>query len=225
MKTIIALLRKDLAVMRKYSLYLAVMAVNVLAMPFVLSFAPISGLVNSMFFIVFAAMPLQLEERGKGLSLIASLPVKRSAVPAAQYVFLASLFLFVLAVYGGIALVARSIPGYAELSRGNFVTGIVVLSFPFVTLSALFPLWYRFGYLKMRLLTTALLVGFAVITSLYGGFGSTPGIVGRADPSAFLRLFEGLPTLPVLIACPLAVMAALGISCLVSMRIYEKKEF
>jgi ABC-2 type transport system permease protein len=223
MKTIIALLRKDLAVMRKYWIYSVIMVVNLLLMPLVLNRAPASGMVSAMFFIVFAAMPLQLEERGKGLSLIASLPVKRSAVPAAQYLVLAAFFVFSAALFAAMAIVLRAIPDSAGVARRTLVPGAIILCFPFLALSVFFPLWYRFGYMKTRAIMMVLIIGLTFSSFFFNGFGA----FGKpaANPNAVLALFEGLPALPVLIACPLAVLAALGISCIVSMRIYEKKEF
>jgi ABC-2 type transport system permease protein len=223
MRTIIALLRKDLAVMRKYWIYSAIMVVNLIIMPMVLNTAPASGMVSAMFFIVFAAMPLQIEERGKGLSLIASFPVRRRTVPAAQYLVLAVFFAFAAALFAVTALALRAAPDSIGLARRALAPGAIILCFPFLALSVLFPLWYRFGYMKTRAIMMVLIIGFTFSSFFFNGFGA----FGKpaANPNAILGIFSGLPVIPVLVVSPIAVMAALGISCLVSMRIYERKEF
>ncbi len=223
MGIITALWRKDIEVMRRYSLYAAIMAVNCLIQPVIIVLAPMTAMLNGMFLIMFAAMPLQLEERGKGLALIASLPVKRSAVPAAQYLFLAILYGALVAVSGGLSLVLSSLPRVAALARGNLVPGVIVLSFPFIALSFLFPLWYRFGYVRMRILTSAFFLVMAIGSTMVSGIAGAGGrdATARAVSSAL----SGVPAVPVVSGCVLLTLACLGVSFLVSARNWERKEF
>ncbi len=223
MGTVTALWRKDLEIMRRYPLYAAIMALNCLAMPVEIALAPMTGMINALFLVAFAAMPFQLEERGKGLALIASLPIKRSAPPAAQYILLALLYGAIGAVSGTLSLVMSFLPRAAALARLNLVPGVIVLSFPFIALSVLFPLWYRFGYVRMRILTSVFFLVMAIGSSVASGIG-VPG--GKASaPRALSEALSGIPAAPAVLGCVLLTSACLGVSFLVSARIWERKEF
>jgi|GEM_PF-2020300 hypothetical protein len=223
MRAIFGLIAKDLMIMRRYFIFLAGYLV-------LISFILGGGTVFSCMAVGVAALMLTsmafaFDERGRSAQLIASFPVRRAHVPLARYL---EVLLFVgvgfaiFAFLGFLWSLVRSLPLNAMKAGSVEVPGVVLVAMGagfLLALAGVMPLWYRFGYAKTRILNVAF---FALMFIP----GSIAGNMGRWQPGleAFAEL-EKIPLAPFLAGAVGLTLAALGISCWISMRIYARKEF
>jgi hypothetical protein len=224
MRSIYALVMKDLAVMRK----------NLLFMFVFFMFCPIflngiggaSGFVVGIAAFMLATMAIAFDEFGQASRYIASLPVKKIYVPLARYVEV-----IVFAVIGGafisaLTLGLTAIPGLPRFMPPNaamvpmaFLAFIVFFIAPLFILSLFMPFWYRFGYAKTRIVYMIAVVALPIAAS-QGGL-----LARNLRFNDSMARYASLPFVPLFAIGILATLLTLGISCLVSMRIYERKEF
>jgi hypothetical protein len=215
---------KDLAVMKKN---LPFMLVFFMLCPIFLNgVGAASGFVAGIAAFMLATMAIAFDEFGQASQYIASLPVKKIYVPLARYVEV-----IVFAVIGGAFISAltlgfsavpglpRFMPPYAALAPMVFLAFIVFFIAPLFLLSLFMPFWYRFGYAKTRIAYMIAVVALPIAASQGGLLARNPRFI-----DSIVR-YASLPFVPLFALGVMATVLMLGISCLVSMRIYERKEF
>ncbi len=180
---------------------------------FILAYAVGSLITGQYMFLGFAVMfllmlPYYLQQLLEGGQVDASLllaPIGRRTIVGARYLTV------LLCVLPALALAAGA---WAVLGADAALQLLLQTAASLVGISIILPLLYRFGAAKSRML---LLLMFALF------FGSTGLISGFSEEISLAALGGWFPWL-VRLALP-AALAVLGLSWLVSVRIYEKREF
>ena len=146
---------------------------------------------------------------------MASLPIKREMLVMVRYfevpiLAITAVLLYMLAT----ALMAPWMPGLFPTQLLLPAAGFLAASL----MSGLYmPIIYRFGYVKARIFNLVIFMlffGVIPVTGIIGGWGiELPVWLATAS--------EGLVTLLLIVAG----IAVLTISCMISMRMYRKREF
>jgi ABC-2 type transport system permease protein len=224
MRSIYALVMTDLSVLKRYLLIL--LGFFLLCPIFLNGVGAASGFVVGLVAFLFAAMAIATDEFGQVSRYIASLPVKRAFIPLARYVEV-----IVFAVIGGAFISAltlgfSAIPGLPKFMPPNaakvpmaFLAFIAFFIAPLLLLSFFMPFWYRFGYAKTKIVYIIAVVALPIAASQGGQLARSPRF------SDSIARYASLPFGTLFTVGVLATVLMLGISCLVSMRIYERKEF
>lgn len=215
----IGLLKKDALVMRKvlksYLLILAVMlalsALSIYTMSFVTSFV-------SVMVMMLPVSAFSYDEQAKWDGYAAALPLGRRAIVGARYLYV--LLLVVCVGTLGAALVAvQGILDRADLAEG-LVTLLSALGVAMLIVDIMLPLNYKLGPERARPWLYA--VVFIPLVLFMGAWKL--GLLDSLD----LGWLVALPDDAVLwgfALVPVAGLAGMGISFLISCRIMERKEF
>lgn len=172
----------------------------------------------TMLFGIFAINSIYYDEANNGNAFLFTLPFSRK-----EYVF--SKYLFGM-IMGGGAWLLSSLIGIGYLSMANtginiaewFAINVVYLILLLVMLSFMFPIQFKFGMEKSRLVMLILVVlVFMLMNALTGGdhmdqLNEGMAFLERINP---VVLFGG---------ALVAVLAFTGVSVVLSMRIVEKKQ-
>jgi ABC-type transport system involved in multi-copper enzyme maturation permease subunit len=177
------------------------------------------GTVATMFLIVylFAVYANAFDFKYNFEATLNSLPVRRSTVVAAKY---ASVFVML-----AVAVVSTFVPVWCLRLAGCLpnVPGLklVLLALILSTLyySIYCPLYFELGYMKSRWASFAAMAGVMAAAGVVGGNRSSNSL---SDAVRGLSVGEGTP---VLLGLAGASMLLLGLSLMVSVRIYRRKEF
>lgn len=210
------LVLKDLLMMRKtlktymffFAAYLAMSVVGI----FPISFA------TSIITLIITILPISAfsyDEMAKWDRYAASLPLGRRKIVGARYLFILLLILLA-AAFGLAATVISSI-----IEEGNMLemllTMLVILTYGLALNDIVIPLTYKLGpersrsYLYIIIFAPMVLFFLALRLELLD-----------------LSVFNAIPEETVILFCgmlPIAGLAGLGLSYLLSCHIYEKKEF
>ena len=172
----------------------------------------------TMLFGIFAVNSIYYDEANNGNAFLFTLPFSRK-----EYVF--SKYLFGMIIGGG-AWILSNLIGIGYLSMANtginiaewFAINVVYLILLLVMLSFMFPIQFKFGMEKSRLVMLILVVlVFMLMNALTGGdymyqLNEGMAFLERINP---VVLFGG---------ALVAVLAFTGVSVVLSMRIVEKKQ-
>lgn len=213
------LILKDILVMRKtlktYALFLAFyLAMAALGM-FDLS------IVTAMINVIVMMLPIgafSYDEMAKWERYAVSLPLGRRALVSARYLF-ALLMALGAAAFGLLACVLMSILGHGDLTECLAIVLVSMGTGLFIA-DILLPLSYKLGPERARPYLYA--VVFLPFIALFGAYKL--GFLASVD----LSRIDALPSagiLGVFALVPLAALAGLGISYLISCRIMGGKEF
>lgn len=210
------LVLKDFLMMRKtlktylifFALYLGMAVAGIF---------PIS-IVTSMVTVIIAILPISTfvyDDAAKWDRYAVSLPLGRRKVVGARYLFIA-LLLLVSAAFGLLTIVLAPLMGQGELTE-LAATVLVIITYGLVLNDIMIPLVYKIGAERARMYLY--IIVFAPVILLFLAVR-----LGLLDLSGLSAISEGT----VLLVCslmPVAGVAGLGLSYLISCRIYEKKEF
>lgn len=210
------LVLKDFLMMRKtlktylifFALYLGMAIAGIF---------PIS-IVTSMVTVIIAILPISTfvyDDAAKWDRYAVSLPLGRRKVVGARYLFIA-LLLLVSAAFGLLTIVLAPLMGQGELTE-LAATVLVIITYGLVLNDIMIPLVYKIGAERARMYLY--IIVFAPVILLFLAVR-----LGLLDLSGLSAISEGT----VLLVCslmPVAGVAGLGLSYLISCRIYEKKEF
>ncbi len=221
MRAIIAIIVKDFYVLKKYWLFIALYLV---VFPFAFKgFASMSALAVGVATIIFVSLTFAMDEVGRASQLIASLPLKRAAIPLARYLETLGLMIIGSAVFAGLSMLFGLLPFTAVLLPLNAFSspaiGILSGLPPLLLLAVMIPLWYRFGYIKTRILNVFLFVLIFSSGSILSELGSL------LDSSAILKSLSTASLGWLAASGSVFCLGVLALSCLISIRIYERKEF
>lgn len=172
----------------------------------------------TMLFGIFAVNSIYYDEANNGNAFLFTLPFSRK-----EYVF--SKYLFGM-IMGGGAWLLSSLIGIGYLSMANtginiaewFAINAVSLILLLVMLSFMFPIQFKFGMEKSRLVMTILFVLVFMLINFFAGEDQVDRLnegmvfLERINPAV---LFGG---------ALVAVLAFTGVSVVLSMRIVEKKQ-
>lgn len=172
----------------------------------------------TMLFGIFAINSIYYDEANNGNAFLFTLPFSRK-----EYVF--SKYLFGM-IMGGGAWLLSSLIGIGYLSMANtginiaewFAINAVSLILLLVMLSFMFPIQFKFGMEKSRLVMTILFVLVFMLINFFAGEDQVDRLnegmvfLERINPAV---LFGG---------ALVAVLAFTGVSVVLSMRIVEKKQ-
>lgn len=210
------LVLKDFLMMRKtlktylifFALYLGMAVAGIF---------PIS-IVTSMVTVIIAVLPISTfvyDDAAKWDRYAVSLPLGRRKVVGARYLFIA-LLLLVSAAFGLLTIVLAPLMGQGELTE-LAATVLVTITYGLVLNDIMIPLVYKIGAERARMYLY--IIVFAPVILLF-----LAARLELLDLSGLNAISEGT----VLLVCsllPVAGVAGLGLSYLISCRIYEKKEF
>lgn len=210
------LVLKDFLMMRKtlktylifFALYLGMAIAGIF---------PIS-IVTSMVTVIIAILPISTfvyDDAAKWDRYAVSLPLGRRKVVGARYLFIA-LLLLVSAAFGLLTIVLAPLMGQGELTE-LAATVLVTITYGLVLNDIMIPLVYKIGAERARMYLY--IIVFAPVILMFLAVR-----LGLLDLSGLSAISEGT----VLLVCslmPVAGVAGLGLSYLISCRIYEKKEF
>lgn len=210
------LVLKDFLMMRKtlktylifFALYLGMAIAGIF---------PIS-IVTSMVTVIIAVLPISTfvyDDAAKWDRYAVSLPLGRRKVVGARYLFIA-LLLLVSAAFGLLTIVLAPLMGQGELTE-LAATVLVTITYGLALNDIVIPLVYKLGAERARMYLYIII--FAPVILLFLAVR-----LGLLDLSGLSAISEGT----VLLVCslmPVAGVAGLGLSYVISCRIYEKKEF
>lgn len=214
------LVLKDILVMRKsiksYGLFMLFYLVMSALDIFPISFT--TALVQ----IIVMMLPIgafSYDEMSKWDRCAMSLPLSRRVVVGSRYLF-ALFTCLCAAAYGLLSCVFLSIVGRGEVLTENLITVAVCLSLGLLYCDILLPLCYKLGPERAR--PYLYLVIFLPVIALFGSVKL--GLLDNLDLS-FLELLSPAAVLAGIALIPLAALAGLGVSYLISCRLVEGKEF
>lgn len=203
------ILYKDLLVLKKQGFII----IGCLALYAVIALMGESSSSIFSFAVVFlgAMLPITAmgyDEQAKWDKYALSMPVSRNGMVLSKY--LLSLIVFTAASV--LNLIVMLVQNKGSLAGDDLLASLSVLSFGVLYVSVILPLLFRFGVEKGRLMT--LLVIFVPV-----GIVMLLQMAGVPLPSSEVEVLSLLKIAPVV------ALAGLILSVLISMAIYQKKEF
>lgn len=214
------LMLKDIFVMRKtlktYLLFLLFyLALSVLGL-FSISF------VTAFIQVMVMMLPIgafSYDEVAKWDRYALTFPLNRRSLVGGRYLF-TMVTVVGAALFGLLACVLLSILGDRENLAENLITVMVSLAVGIAIADIILPLCYKLGPERAR--PYLYVVVFVPILLLFGAYKL--GLLDSMDLSGLNSLSDGA-ALALAALCPLAALAGLGVSYLISCRVMEGKEF
>ncbi|MGI5891524.1 MAG: ABC-2 transporter permease [Bacillota bacterium] len=163
------------------------------------------GLMITLFFAILPITALAYDERAKWPKYALTMPLSRTDLVLSKYI----LGLIFCAAAFVLNIIFQSLTD-AEFTRASWMIALALLSIGIVLLSVLLPIMFKFGVEKGRLLMLLILfipTGLIVFLSKKGV--AIPGVAIIKSLAAY---------------APLIIIAALVLSFLLSLHIYQKKE-
>ena len=210
---------KDWALMGRQ---LRILVVYILVFTAIFSFTMQDGNFLTGFITVISVMMtincFAYDEQCNFDKLVAASPIPRSRIVVARY-------LVAMAMGGAGGLMIMLVDMAARMIQGSGGEGLLVSLLTFIAsfgtavllISILFPLFYRFGVNKSRLIML-LICGIPAVGAALIGWLAQKGVFPAVSlPDSFLR------SLPLFIAA--IILLGLWLSVSVSIRIYQRKEF
>lgn len=163
------------------------------------------------------------DDKNKADVIFNSLPIKREEIVWSKYIAI-----FFFAAYG---IVCSALMGlicrYMDLP---YISRLISLKDVIITLSCsvtfgsiFYPLYFKFGMVKMRLVNVFLFMAImflpSIITELIQNNPENPAI------KAVTQFFTDTPVWIIRMLTAVAMLAAFLVSVLISMKIYKNKEF
>ena len=212
------LLLMDFKFLKRQTKFLVIVGLLVFVFLFNKDMSSFGVAYATMLFGIFAVNSIYYDEANNGNAFLFTLPFSRK-----EYVF--SKYLFGM-IMGGGAWILSNLIGIGYLSMVNtgvniaewFAINVVYLILLLVMLSFMFPIQFKFGMEKSRLVMLILVVlVFMLMNALTGGdhmdqLNEGMAFLERINP---VVLFGG---------ALVAVLAFTGVSVVLSMRIVEKKQ-
>ena len=212
------LLLMDFKFLKRQTKFLVIVGLLVFVFLFNKDMSSFGVAYATMLFGIFAVNSIYYDEANNGNAFLFTLPFSRK-----EYVF--SKYLFGMIIGGG-AWILSNLIGIGYLSMVNtgvniaewFAINVVYLILLLVMLSFMFPIQFKFGMEKSRLVMLILVVlVFMLMNALTGGdhmdqLNEGMAFLERINP---VVLFGG---------ALVAVLAFTGVSVVLSMRIVEKKQ-
>ena len=212
------LLLMDFKFLKRQRKFLLIVGLLVLVFLFNKDMSSFGVSYATMLFGIFAVNSIYYDEANNGNAFLFTLPFSRK-----EYVF--SKYLFGM-IMGGGAWLLSSLIGIGYLSMANtginiaewFAINVVYLILLLVMLSFMFPIQFKFGMEKSRLVMIILFVLVFMLMNLLTGddymdqLNEGMAFLERINP---VVLFGG---------ALVAVLAFTGVSVVLSMRIVEKKQ-
>lgn len=212
------LLLMDFKFLKRQTKFLLIVGLLVLIFLFNKDMSSFGVSYATMLFGIFAINSIYYDEANNGNAFLFTLPFSRK-----EYVF--SKYLFGM-IMGGGAWILSSLIGIGYLSMANtginiaewFAINGVSLILLLVMLSFMFPIQFKFGMEKSRLVMIILFILVFMLINLFAGEDQVDRLneaitfLERINPAV---LFGG---------ALVAVLAFTGVSVVLSMRIVEKKQ-
>lgn len=152
-----------------------------------------------------------LGEQSGWESMLLSAPVTRNAIVGGRYLMCLAVDLAGLLIGFAATMFIEPYALFENVAALLFTMVIV-----FMLNAVMLPIIYKFGTHKSRFV----LMAFCLLPAI--ALPISDAIDCRPFADAFVRLLESLPAL---LALDLGALALLGVSCLISRAIYQRKEF
>ncbi len=169
---------------------------------------------------IVAVGTISYDEFDNGFAFLMTLPVDRKTYVQEKYLF--SLILAAVAWCFGVVLYCiQSVIRHNGLVLTEELPMLLALiPVLYLSTSIIIPLQLRYGSEKSR---TVLFIIFGIIAVLVFGIGKMFG--GSNIPAELAKMLEGMPPFAVVVVLTVVSVLIAGVSCLLSIRIMEKKEF
>ena len=215
------LIYKDIMLVKKENLLLLAYAVFIGVIGMVMPYNP--GVLYSLavFMMAYFAMLYNIgyDDRNNGYVIISSLPVTRASIVISKYLFLTAYTTFAWAV---VSIATNILPAFgihAAVRTGNVSDLIVSLSAVILFSSIYYPIYFKFGYVKMKMFSTVMyyiiLISPSFIPKYLKAQQGTSFMRYLSSPSSCLK-FE--------MYIFVAAIVFLIISVFLSINVYEKRD-
>lgn len=163
------------------------------------------------------------DEKNKSEIILNSLPVKRDNIVTAKYASIVLFFLFgvaIMGIAGAVMTKLNIIPGIRNIGISDILGVFISVGLMY---SVYYPLYFKFGSLKLKIINIALYMIFLFVPNLLvemaGKYPDNNMVL------KILSLIESSPAWMVQAIAALAVTLVLIVSMWISIRIYRNKEF
>jgi len=210
--------RLDLHTVKAYKKSMYPLVLVAVVMAFFYRNATVFGSILMMGLVIFASFPFAVAEKNGIDTLYATLALTRRGVVAGRYAFAAFLGLAGIAVNLLLSAVAIGL-SRTEMTMGEAALVIGVMASLYVLVVACqYPIYFRWGYTKGKLRAYVPLLLFPLAIGLSGNLGL------EGELNRILTVLSENPAL--LFAAVLGeALVLLTLSCALSGRLYEKREF
>jgi ABC-2 type transport system permease protein len=207
------LVKKDFLLTKKYAVVMLLVAVGIPL--FILWRAPVfTGFVSFLFTIYFTefllcqSISLIEAKYPKADALLCAAPYSRGSIVKAKYAFFLLIFVLCYLVYSMVALI---VPSVGTLNFSTILLGLLFCTIPY---GIYMPFQLKLGYEKTK---------YAFMIILFALAFGTP-VTYMANVKINLRVWTAIPAIVQCVVLAAAVIVILGISLMISVRIYTKKE-
>lgn len=206
------LILKDLYTLKKQWKMIALIAFVFIIFSFLSNDMTTFLSLTTVYVILLPLTSMAYDEQSKWDRYALAMPLSAQIIVLSKYVFafLISLIQLIVALSVGLLLASQ-----AGLEFKDTIVSVVVSSgVSLLMLAIILPLLYKFGVEKARLIMVMVFIIPALLAML----------AVRMDLAISLEFLDNMDVLlPILLACALVIIIILSI--LISVRIYQKKEF
>lgn len=209
------LLKKDFRLLAKYGkVVLLMMGVFLLASIYSKDITFSAGVIVIMG-LMMTVNTISYDDMAHFTEYSVTLPISRARQVVEKYI----LSICILAIGVGVVAVLNLIfrilwPEHTDMME-NVSAMLLCMSLGLVMLSLMIPLVYKFGAEKARIIIILIGMSPALLLPLAMGGSETAAAVSISDEALFF-----------LFSCsPLVGLACMAVSCFISVRIFQKKEF
>lgn len=215
---ITSFVRLDFFTIKSYKKTMYPLLLIGVVMAFMYSDAAVFSSIFMMGLIIISSFPFAIAEKNGIDALYSTLSLKRRNVVAGRYVFAACMCLagVLLNLLLSAAINRLSLAG-ATMKEASFMLAAMTLLFSFVV-SVQFPIYFKYGYTKGKLRAYIPLLLFPLAIASFGKLG-----IGHALDQFLTMLSENTPLL--FSGVSAAALVLLTLSCAISSKLYEKREF
>lgn len=176
---------------------------------------------------IFIQYSCAIEDRNNSERILNSLPISKKSIVLSKY--------FSLMIFSIIAVILSIVSGYI-ISKLDFIKveliGIIDIVTIFFIVSILaglyFPVYYKFGYIKAKILNIIIFLGFFSSSMLVGQLlkhFAVNDMMNSASAGTIGRLFSEYGDMGIYIILLGIGLLILIVSALLSITIYKRKEF
>lgn len=155
--------------------------------------------------------------------LLNSLPIKRSVIVKARY-FSAFVFMFFALIVSGITgalLKASGFPFPKYYLKIEDIVGTMISLI--LMISLYFPIYFKYGYLKSRIINFIMFFSFFLIPNLLISF--LKDIYSKEQVSQLILFLNSYPNWVIVVVLAGAACILMAISYFISVWVYSKREF
>lgn len=217
----LGLFKRDFLVQRKRILLAAVCCVVLTALlRFMGEFALVPTVLMAVYFVLISAF--EYDDKYKVDGTFISLPIKRQSLVLVRYLEVPVLTASVVLIYVLVtSLLNLWFPRMSPVGVLMPATGFLIASL----MSGLYmPIIYRLGYVKAKIFNMAILLAFAMIPATVMVLGKTGGEMNMSlmNMSSWIATASRGMVASLMFAVAIVILV---VSCLLSIRLYRKRQF